>query len=814
MQAKKLLLGAMCAAFFGMVGCTALEPYKINAPEDLADKIAEYKAEKEAQKTDDYEEIDISVAVVGAEDNSSAWWTEFSQYFTVPSGKKLVVEFVNFGSGANNWNNWNVCVSNGERDADGYSEYFVLRSDAYGWGNADYNGAVIEFDYGGLETNWDEFREKMQGAYVTLSVDHAKAGAAYVEAHSVSTDGFEIVEKYNQAVSATNDINVFLISDGSHFEIKKAYLVPSEIAEIPDFPLVGLQLANTPVAIALGEEDYWGSTVATAVFEDGFSAVIPKEELFIAEPDMTTTGTKTVVVSYAKTKLGEPGDPMAAYYTFEVTDFASIAVTKLPVSTSYFVYDKAVPFYTQGLEVTGTKSDGSTMVLDNAALVFGVVEPIAGSQDVEIEFSGVKTTCPVTVKLGTEAFGATDFTNAWWTTFMSEDKPVAAGESVTIHTFLYSDNLENWHSPCTILRGAALNEYAVVRMDNFGWGVGYDGNPNLVTECDWNFDTFAANQNMSAVSITVTNNGDGTATIVYNVTYANGETHVQKYSGIAVDSADLQVGLVSEESYVVILDAPAVPAKFTGISASVTANMIGGAQYLTLSPAAVKVVANYSDGSALPVDNAQVQIAFTDDKLVYQVAPGDKVAGVATVKYTPAGGSEVSTSADLIVNPTTLPVQNTQVGEADYSNGWWQTFSDQWNVPAGECVSASMTLRSAAAQNHQCVCTILRQTDNTEFAVVRMDNYGWLYATNTFEGLDQLGWSLACDWNWDNFLTGLDNSKVVVTVANDGNGKGSIRYYVVYQNDETHFQYYDNISVNSDDLNVAFVNEASLIIFD
>jgi hypothetical protein len=105
---------------------------------------------------------------------------------------------------------------------------FVLRSDWYGWGNADYTGSVIEFDYGGGEVNWDEFREKMQGAHVTMSIDHARAGAAYLEVHSVATDGFDIVEKYNQTVSATEDINVFLIADGSHFNMKKAWLVPSE----------------------------------------------------------------------------------------------------------------------------------------------------------------------------------------------------------------------------------------------------------------------------------------------------------------------------------------------------------------------------------------------------------------------------------------------------------------------------------------------------------------------------------------------------------------------------------------------------------
>ncbi len=39
------------------------------------------------------------------------------------------------------------------------------------------------------------------------------------------------------------------------------------------------------------------------------------------------------------------------------------------------------------------------------------------------------------------------------------------------------------------------------------------------------------------IVITVTNNGNNTADILYNVTYANGETHFQKYAGITIDSA-------------------------------------------------------------------------------------------------------------------------------------------------------------------------------------------------------------------------------------------------------------------------------------
>jgi hypothetical protein len=88
-------------------------------------------------------------------------------------------------------------------------------------------------------------------------------------------------------------------------------------------------------------------------------------------------------------------------------------------------------------------------------------------------------------------------------------------------------------------------------MDNYGWGTGYT---TAIATSDWNFNTFQSNISGSKVVITVTNNGNGTADVVYNVTYATGETHFQKYAGIMIDSNDLSCALVTEESYLVLVN--------------------------------------------------------------------------------------------------------------------------------------------------------------------------------------------------------------------------------------------------------------------
>ena len=560
MKTQNLMLKALCAlaaAAAVSMGCTGLEPYSVDAPEDLADKIAEYQAEKQASQSDDYTEITITTAIAGAEDNSTGWWTEFSQYFIVPSGKKLVVEFENFGSGANNWNNWNVCVATPyERGADGYSEYFVLRSDWYGWGNADYDGALIEFDYGGQDVNWDEFREKMQGAYVTLSLDHARAGYAFLEVQSVAKDGFTITEKYNQKVSSTEDIEAFLICDGSHFNIKKAYLVPSEIAEIADEDAQSISVTGLPVSVEVGSpvEAILAEAVATVTYTDNSSAVVPLEDVNFALDETFTAeiGKKTLVYSYSKTKQGNFGKSVAGYAEIEVTNpVVGLEVTVPPAFNTYYYFENAsLAFRPAGMEVTAKYADGTTGNMPLSNLSFSEIELKEGPQDVTISYKEASTTCTINLVKGAYAVGAPDFTNPWWVTF-SPDFVIAAGESKVFEMDVYSDNLANYHSPCTILRRADMSEYLVVREDHFGWGDSYEA---CGKESNWNWDYFAARLNGSHVVITVTNNGDNTADIRYAVKDSEGEEHFQNYLGIAVDSADLQVALVTEESYLVIAE--------------------------------------------------------------------------------------------------------------------------------------------------------------------------------------------------------------------------------------------------------------------
>ena len=62
---------------------------------------------------------------------------------------------------------------------------------------------------------WNDFRTTMQGAHVSIDVDHSATGNVYVTATAVGTNGTTLVETYQQPVSATANIVAFLVCDGS-----------------------------------------------------------------------------------------------------------------------------------------------------------------------------------------------------------------------------------------------------------------------------------------------------------------------------------------------------------------------------------------------------------------------------------------------------------------------------------------------------------------------------------------------------------------------------------------------------------------------
>ena len=630
-----------------------------------------------------------------------------------------------------------------------------------------------------------------------------------------------------------DDINAFLVADHDHFVLESAFLSTSDYPIIPDSDPDYLVVTDYPKAVNYSENpeemDFWGTAVVTVFFKDGSSMQVDKEAVSITEPDLTTPGNKTVVVTYSRSKKGVLTEAAAGYYNFElVADLESLQITQEPSHNTYYFYDNTgLDFRPYGIQFQAVYQGGTTVDLTLDDVTVSPIALVEGEQDVTFTYKPgskpVTATTRINLVKGGLALGVPELNSAWWTYF-APDRKVPQGESVSFEMDVYSVAADNWQAPVAILRKGDLalggaGEYAVVRIDNFGWGSNFV-NADENKESDWNWDLFLPMLTNAHVTITATNNGDN-AVVRYDVLWANGEEHFQLYKNIAInDPDDVYLSCTVDNCYAVLVPGdystpdpdPEDPTKIVSLSAGATAKVVGGTKVVTLSPENVVVKATRANGEEITLPGGYT-VNFTGDKVVYDATPGT-YADAFTVTYTPAGGEPLTAQGALTIAASDQAKQAARVGADDFSNAWWSTFSKDWTVAAGESLSVGMEVHSLAQLNHQSPCTIVRKADETEYGVVRMDHFGWLYATNTNEGLAELGWNLASNWTWDGFAANIEGSHVTVTVANSGNGKASVRYYVVYANGETHFQYYDNITVDSADVQFAFVTEASYLDFD
>ena len=150
---------------------------------------------------------------LGAEDCSTAWWTEFTENMKIPAGETFEFNFTNYSSGVNNWNNYVLIL----RKAD-LAEYAVVRADNYGWGNGYAACTPI-----GTQGDWATWLATMNGAKVKLFVNNCNNGTADIQAIVTGTDGSVTTQSY-LGINTINpsDLNVAFTVDSSHLKFNAA----------------------------------------------------------------------------------------------------------------------------------------------------------------------------------------------------------------------------------------------------------------------------------------------------------------------------------------------------------------------------------------------------------------------------------------------------------------------------------------------------------------------------------------------------------------------------------------------------------------
>lgn len=564
------LASVFCVAAMGLTaltGCEGSDLFSVNGPDWISEKADSIANANQGQAPT------ISPLVLGAEDNSDAFWaSHLDQDIKVPSNKIYTVGFTNYSSGANNYNNYYVVL----RSADKTKEYAVLRSDDYGWSTNYDNGYTNCTHSNTGSADWATWLTAMNGAHVTVAVTNNGDNTADVVATVEGTDGKTYVQNYSGIGVESGDLYLDFTTDGCHYVFDKAEV---DVADAVDQQPSSMELINVPEEVdknstlaeatagIKGKVTYSGGTVKEVAASDLSFMLVPGTGLN-ADGKLDQVGEYYVVATLNKTMFGKTAEKSvsASAKINVVAGIKSIKITKAPSRTKYYFYNSAalkgvehkhtLAFDPTGMEVTATYVEGDPAVLDNSKLTFSKIPATAGTHQVTITTeNGKKTTVDVTVAesavkavtMSPSVLGAEDNSTLWTAPTYTEFEKIALGQTAVIKFTNYSNLVGNWNNFLAVLRSGDA-EQTVLRADNWGWGAGYEASDKSDGQADWA--TWLAAMNGAQVTAYFTNCGNGTVDAQFIMVGTDGNTYNQYYLGLNnFDPSDVQVGFSVDGSH-------------------------------------------------------------------------------------------------------------------------------------------------------------------------------------------------------------------------------------------------------------------------
>lgn len=562
------LASVFCVAAIGLTaltGCEGSDLFSVNGPDWISEKADSIANANQGQAPT------ISPLVLGAEDNSDAFWaSHLDQDIKVPSNKIYTVGFTNYSSGANNYNNYYVVL----RSADKTKEYAVLRSDDYGWSTNYDNGYTNCTHSNTGSADWATWLTAMNGAHVTVAVTNNGDNTADVVATVEGTDGKTYVQNYSGIGVESGDLYLDFTTDGCHYVFDKAEV---DVADAVDQQPSSMELINVPEEVdknstlaeatagIKGKVTYSGGTVKEVAASDLSFMLVPGTGLN-TDGKLDQVGEYYVVATLNKTMFGKTAEKSvsASAKINVVAGIKSIKITKAPSRTKYYFYNSAalkgvdhtLAFDPTGMEVTATYVEGNPAVLDNSKLTFSKIPATAGTHQVTITTeNGKKTTVDVTVAesavkavtMSPSVLGAEDNSTMWTAPTYTEFEKIALGQTAVIKFTNYSNLGGNWNNFLAVLRSGDA-EQTVLRADNWGWGAGYEASVKSDGQADWA--TWLAAMNGAQVTAYFTNCGNGTVDAQFIMVGTDGNTYNQYYLGLNnFDPSDVQVGFSVDGSH-------------------------------------------------------------------------------------------------------------------------------------------------------------------------------------------------------------------------------------------------------------------------
>ena len=319
-----------------MTSCEGGDLYDIGSPEWLS--------EMGGGEEDESNIITVvpNPTTLGNTDNTTPWWTVFTDDIKAEPGKTYQVQFLNYGSGTSNWLNFLLVLRNEAKDF----EYAVLRADNWGWGTG-YTGEESDAHFikkmESENRDWGAWAKAMSLAKCTLTLYNYGDGTADVKIIMLGSDNQTYTQEYNNISVDKDNLYFSFTCEGSHLEFGNI--------DIEDSEPTAMTLNGVPSEVVLGTElnEFMANITATVTFAEGVTKEIPASELqFEIIPDFTELGQKTLVVVYNKTYMGNNcSKPVIASKTFslvkELSAFTQTYVVPTPILLG--AEDNSTPFW-------------------------------------------------------------------------------------------------------------------------------------------------------------------------------------------------------------------------------------------------------------------------------------------------------------------------------------------------------------------------------------------------------------------------------------------------------------------------------------
>ena len=433
--------------------------------------------------------------------------------------------------------------------------------------------------------------------------------------------------------------------------------------------------------------------------------------------------------------------------------------------------------------------------------------------------------------------GATDFSTGWWSTWSKYYVIPEATKWIAQFTLNINPSAPNTYKNFAMIicndedRGAAnYKEYGAIRFDNqpsgnSEWGDYIDRGlieSNLTFETDTDEGvqklggkvTLTLDRTEGGMIVKMTN---GTVTKTYKQTSALANLNADQ------SNTNIRVFLCPEGSYIDWIstnlepiggctsaeDKQPLSMELTGVPSEV---LVG--TELNEAMANVTAVVTFDQGVTANVTAEDLQFEaipnMTDLGQKTLVVLYNKTFKGANADKPIMASKTFNVVKELSAFTQTVVVPNPLIlGAEDNSTGFWGAHTDNIKIAPKETKVTTFTNYSSCANNWNNFCVVLCRADNSEYAVVRADNYGWgdCYATCTpvmEEGR-----------NFDEWRPAMDGAKVTTYVTNNGDGTLDIKAIMVGNDGKTYTQEYKGMKgIDADNLYFRFTVDGCHLVFD